>query len=118
MKKQEILNAIESRKARSTWSKALKLYAYELIEDVEQDEITLEDLNNGLLLNGAKDWKEFSYGGCSLVYDYDIAQRVCTPSEFKRTKEGNNNPNSKENWLDVQTRALRQAYAIIKYYVR
>ena len=35
--------------------------------------------------------------------------RVCTPSELKRTDGGMNNPNSRETWLDVQSRALYQA---------
>ena len=36
------------------------------------------------LLNGAVSWQEYSDGGCSLIYDGDIAARVCTPSEYKR----------------------------------
>ena len=36
------------------------------------------------LLNGAERWQEYSDGGCSLIYDGDIAARVCTPSEYKR----------------------------------
>ena len=114
MNKQELLKAIESKKTISTWDKAISLYAYELIEDVEQEEITMEDIKNGLLLNGADDWGQFSYGGCSLCADYDIAKRLCTPSAFKKSKEGQYNPNKYENWLDCQTRALRQAERRIK----
>ena len=29
-------------------------------------------------------WQEYSDDGCSLIYDGDIAARVCTPSEYKR----------------------------------
>ena len=36
------------------------------------------------LLNGAERWQEYSDGGCSLIYDGDIAARVCTPSEYRR----------------------------------
>ena len=114
MIKAELLKAIEDRKTRSTWDKAVSIYAYELIEDLETEEITITDIKNGLLLNGAKDWNEFSYGGCSLVYNYDIAKRLCTPSAFKKSKEGFNNPNKYENWLDCQTRALTQAENRIK----
>lgn len=61
------------------------------------------------MLNGARDWSEYSYGGCSLIYDGDIAERLCTPGELKRTRHGERRPNSREGWLDVQARALSQA---------
>ena len=53
--------------------------------------------------------QKYSYGGCSLIYDSQIAERLCTPSEFKKKDGGRLAPNSKESWLDVQTRALYQA---------
>jgi len=62
-----------------------------------------------LMLNGAQNWYQYSWGGCSLIYDRDIAERLCTPSELKRTKNGERRPNQNEEWLDVQARALRQA---------
>ena len=64
-------------------------------------------------MNGAENWKEYSYGGCALCYDHDIAKHYCTPSELKKTKEGMRNPNSQETWLDVQARALHQAENLI-----
>ena len=66
------------------------------------------------LLNGAMDWEDYSYGGCSLIYDSQIAERLCTPSELKKKDGGRLEPNSQESWLDVQTRALRQACIRIK----
>lgn len=60
-------------------------------------------------LNGASCWEQYSNGGCSLCYNADIAARVCTPSELKRTDGGMNAPNSRETWLDVQAHALYQA---------
>ena len=66
------------------------------------------------LLNGAMDWEDYSYGGCSLIYDSQIAERLCTPSELKKKDGGRLEPNSQESWLDVQTRALRQASIRIK----
>lgn len=44
-----------------------------------------------------------------LIYDGDIAERLCTPSEYKRKRGGDFQPNSRETWLDVQARALYQA---------
>lgn len=48
-------------------------------------------------------------GGCSLIYDSDIAERLCCPSELRKTHNGERRPNSKEEWLDTQARALTQA---------
>jgi hypothetical protein len=70
------------------------------------------------MLNGAQDWDEYSYGGCSLIYNGDIAKRLCTPSELKRKRYGELNPNSRENWLDVQARALFRAQNRIIYILR
>ena len=64
------------------------------------------------------DFNEYSWGGCSLIYDYDIAKRLCTPSEYKRKKGGELNPNSHEQWLDTQARALYQAFVKIKSTIR
>jgi hypothetical protein len=61
------------------------------------------------LLDGASDWNEYGWGSCSLIYDTEIAARLCTPSELKKTHGGERNPNGRERWLDVQARALRRA---------
>lgn len=110
----KLRQAIKQSPARSAWSKGVKLYALELIEGLPEDqELYGSPADKKALLNGAQDWKEFSYGGCALIYNQDIARRLCTPSEYKRTKAGRNNPNARENWLDVQARALYQAAALI-----
>lgn len=60
---------------------------------------------------------EAVYGGNFLIYDDDIAERYCTPSELKKVtrKDGSirDHANSSENWLDVQERAIRQAIRLI-----
>lgn len=118
MKVKDIRTKIAARTCRSTWDRAVKKYMEELIEDFDPD----DDLNKynvkQKLLNGAQDWREYNYGGCALVYDYDIAERLCCPSEFKRRKYGELPPNSKETWLDAQGRALGKAAAEIKWIVR
>ena len=73
-----------------------------------------EDVNDrqklhAQLLNGATSWRVCSWDGSSLIYDFDIAERLCTPSELKKTRNGERRPNSREDWLDVQARALTQA---------
>lgn len=95
---------------KSAWKKGVEIYAQELQEFLEENNLTATKEN---LLNGAKSWSEYSYGGSSLIYDADIAERLCSPSELKKTKNGERNPNSQENWLDVQARALYQAARIV-----
>lgn len=65
------------------------------------------------MLNGADSWSQYSWGGSALIYDGDIAERLCSPSEYKRSREGERRPNSQEEWLDVQARALFQAANMI-----
>lgn len=113
---QEIRNIIETTKTRSAWDRGVNTYALELLESYEW--------NYGAdacapcekdLLNGAADWKQYSWGGCSLIYNGDIAQRLCSPSELKKTRNGEKKPNRSEEWLDTQARALFQAAQRIKY---
>ncbi len=111
---QQIRDAIEKAPARSAWSKGVKLYALELLEELPaEQEFYGSPADKKELLNGADDWQQYSEGGCALIYDGDIAERLCSPSEYKRTKEGQNPPNARESWLDVQARALYQAAALI-----
>lgn len=103
---------IKARKDHSAWDRGVNDYALELLDNLV--ELTPDDLADPAivrcaLLNGADTWQQYSYGGCALIYDGDIAERLCTPSELKRCKDGDRNPNSRETWLDVQRRALYQA---------
>jgi hypothetical protein len=101
----------ETKMARkSAWSKGVETYAQELQEFLAENNLPATKEN---LLNGASNWREYSYGGCSLVYDYEIAERLCTPSEIKRTDNGRLQPNRNETWLDCQARALFQASRIV-----
>ena len=113
---------ISNTPARSAWSKGVKVYAEELLDTIDEaisegyfDEADLDSpkLASRALLNGASDWSQYSWGGCSLIYNEDIAKRLCTPSELKRTRNGRNKPNPTEEWLDVQARALWQAERLI-----
>ena len=115
MKKEEIkkaiMDALEKEKARSAWSAwktGVFQYAFDILDNTEDIEITENNL-----LNGAKDWHQYSEGGCSLIYDVDICHRLCTPSEIKKTKDGERRPNRQENWIGVQARALYQAARLI-----
>ena len=113
MTKIELIKAIKESKARSAWAKGVKLYALNLVEKSYQNATDIVKVNMAVYLNGAETWKEYSYGGCALIYDYDIAKRLCTPSELKKTDFGRKQPNGSVTWLDVQARALKQAHSLI-----
>lgn len=110
----EIRNAIKNERANSAWARGIKVYALDLIEEMGEDQLLNGDkLDRDTLLNGARDWAEYSNGGCALIYDSDIAERLCSPSELKRVRGGDRHPNSRETWLDVQARALSKACNLI-----
>ena len=112
----EKINAqLTARKDRSAWDKGVTKYAFELVDELEE-RAAYEGRNPEAgkecwewMLNGARDWNAYSWGGSSLIYDGDIAERLCTPSELKKTRNGERRPNSREEWLDTQARALFQA---------
>ena len=107
--------ALEARKTRSAWDRGVSLYISDLLDNWECNApYELDDVNLvSLLLNGARDWDQYSWGGSSLCYNHQIAERLCSPSELKRTRNGQRRPNHWEEWLDVQTRALEQACLFI-----
>ena len=111
MKKREMKNALNARyyKARSNWNRGVVAYALELVYGLDDD----EEITEKVLLNGARNWHEYSEGGASLIYDADICLRLSAPWEIKRKRGGALPPNSKETWLDVQARALHQAASLI-----
>lgn len=106
---------LEAHKDRSAWGRGVNAYALELVEEL-RERAAYEGRNpepgkecREWMLNGAQDWAQYSWGGSSLIYDCDIAERLCTPSELKKTRHGERRPNSREEWLDTQARALTQA---------
>lgn len=68
MKLTELKKAIGNEKVRSAWSKGVKNYALELIDNVidnngEDYEFSGSPADKKELLNGAENWTEYSYGG-------------------------------------------------------
>lgn len=111
----DILAALEARKDRSAWDKGVTAYAIDLLDQYQEraefegrEAASRKELEEWLL-NGASTWSEYSWGGWALIYNDDIAKRLCNPSELKRTHNGERRPNNREDWLDVQARALAQA---------
>lgn len=115
----DIKTALEKCSNRSAWARGVNEYALEIVEELAEQidggYIKPETIDNraallSTCLNGARDWSQYSWGGCSIIYDGDIAERLCTPSELKKTRNGERRPNAREEWLDTQARALRQAF--------
>lgn len=124
---EKLYQSIENEKQRSAWGKGVTEYALELVEQLGEqirdgylDELNLSDHKKvrAALLNGAETWSQYSWGGSALIYDSDIAERLCCPSELKKTRNGERRPNSREEWLDVQARALYQAANRICRHIR
>jgi hypothetical protein len=109
---------VKKSPARSAWKKGVKNYALILLDELKENysgrDICNANLLKKALLNGAADWSQYSWGGCSFIYDGQIAEMLCSASELKRTKHGELRPNNREEWLDVQARALYQAYRLIR----
>lgn len=114
MKYYELSEKLDNLKTRSAWDKGVKHYADVLLDCVDPMEEVSENLEK-TLLNGAKDWKQYSWGGSAYVDNESIAKVLCTPSEFKKKKL---RPNSKEEWLDTQARACFQACRLLEKLAR
>ena len=117
----EIKSELEKRNDRSAWDIGVTEYALDLLEELTEyrEHVNADMMVDPLkveyeLLNGAADWVQYSWGGGSLVYDFDIATRLCCPSELTRNHDGERRPNRNEQWLDTQARALYQAAQRIK----
>lgn len=115
----EIYNLLTQEKPRSAWSRGVNNIAIDMVSEILENTngndaphfYRVDDFARhfyGVLLREAVD------GGCFLIYDTHIAENFCTPSELKRAKNGERNPNSRETWLDVM---YRGAYQAIKHII-
>lgn len=117
----ELYNTINNLKpARSAWGRGVQFYAgfiLESIVDYAPETITNVSELKDICLHGARDWKQYAEGGGGLVYDDAIIKALATPSEIKRLryKEGGyRQPEPGVTWIDVEARALYQAWQLIK----
>lgn len=116
----ELRKLVEEIPNTSAYKRGIKKYTDELLDNLEEmarsykrlpkDENELENW----LLKGARNWGDYSWRGYSLIYDSQIADRLCTPSEFRKKDGGRIRPNRYETWLDEQSKALYYAYLRIK----
>ena len=98
---------------QSAWDRGVLEYMEEMVENIRERGGEVSERN---ALNGASNWEEYSWGGSSLIYNSDICERLCNNTEKKRTKNGERRPNAREEWLDTQARALKQAWHKIETY--
>lgn len=120
----EIRARLEAVKTRSCWDRGVKGFALNLLrsyidicEYCDNNGRPIPELNEETLLNGADDWNAYCYGGGAQIYDADIAKRLCSPSEMKRktSRSGMIMPPTRiETWIQVQGRALNQAWRLLR----
>ena len=113
------LDKVNALMGNSAFSRGVAAYAVEITYNyniIFTGNETPEELEKKCL-NGARDWYHYAQGGCALAADYDIASRLCTPSELKAGRRpaaivrkcGNNAP-----WIDAEGEACRMAFNRIK----
>lgn len=112
---EDVRKAVYASKRHSAWERGVQTYALELLDNLQDDPdgISASPATRKALFNGADSWQQYSEGGCSLVYDGEIAERLCNPTELKKSHGGERDPNERENWIDLQARALSQAERMI-----
>lgn len=109
-----IVEALANQRTRSAWERGVVAYAESMLDELEPEEELYPKTVEKTLLNGAPSWHDYSWGGCALIYDADIAARLCSPSELRRSDNGRLRPNAREEWLDTQARACFQAAQLVK----
>ena len=122
---QAVANEVNNAKTRSAWSKGVKVYALEILENFEEQRKwneengeSVPEFDERTALNGATNWRAWAYGGCGLVYNCAIAERLCTPSELKKLQGGTRVPAGAGTWCDIEARAAFQAWRMIAKAVR
>ena len=116
----ELRKLVEEIPNTSAWKRGIKEYTDELLDNLEEKAQSYERLPRNekeleeWLLNGAISWDEYSYGGYSLKSGRQIAERLCTPSEFREKDGGRLKPSRYETWFSEQGKALNLACLRIK----
>ena len=116
----ELRMLVEEIPNTSAQKRGIKKYTDELLDNLEEmariykrlpkDENELERW----LLKGAMNWENYSYRGYSLKFNRQIAERLCTPSEFNRKDGGRIAPSRHDKWFNEQAKALNYACLRIK----
>ena len=116
---EDIRKELENLPTNTAWSEGVQNYAINLFDtlidnfDTEMKNCNptyIAKLTENDLLDGAVNWKEYSWHGhsCAFIYDRDI-QKALAPYD---TTNGNFNRDGKA-WLDLQAEALEEAAKIL-----
>lgn len=114
----------EKRKGRpSKWREGVFNEAIDRLDSMDEG----QKINWYTLLNGAL-WQDkqatfenilnacskYAWGGCGICYNVDVANTFCSKSQAYY-KNGNfkEQPNNREQWLDLYARAIYQAFSLI-----
>ena len=116
---EQLKNKIEGQGTRSAYEKALKAYKLELLDNIKNnyyyngEDLKTFDFNTlrKLALNGAEDWQNYSWGGCSLVYNYDILKANFPASIVKKYE--NSDSIRGIHLLDIQASRLSKAFSTL-----
>lgn len=101
-----------STPCRSQRQKGIEFYAHFLAEQLN-DEYLPENIEVDniyeILLNSAKNWHQFAWNGCGLIYNKVIADTLLTPSQRKRITQADTFNGF--YLLDLEADALKYASA-------
>lgn len=99
---------------KSQWTKAKEALKEMILDNIEEFEKDIKDYKTLKIavLNGAENFKEASYNGNFLIYNYDLAKLFCTPKQLEKLEARKQFPQGigGESWLDIQARAIVQAF--------
>lgn len=103
---------VSSSSARSAWSRGVRAYALDLLDNIEEMSNYGEYLaiSEEVALNGAGCWSNYAAGGCGLVYTSAILDRLCTASELRRLSRSSR---CDIDAIELEGRALFQAWRLI-----
>ena len=105
-----IRKELENLPAINHWKKAVNNYAIDMFDNLVNNDksVFVKSINEKDLLDGEKNWNEYSWNGRALCYDQDI-RKILDPNdkgEQARSIDG-------KLWLDVQAEALNQSAKIL-----
>lgn len=102
--------------AKYVQDKGVLVYALELFDNYVDDsryDTSLTEVTEKDLLQGARDWDEYSKGGLSLIFDEEIAKRLYSPSKLKEILERSRLLHNNIDWMIIQANALCTASQIV-----
>ena len=103
------MNILLTKIINSSAINAVKCYAIELLNNYKEQHGTDLDLlkqdTKKVLLRGASDWKQYSYGGMSLISHYDITYRLFNGDLSKKI--------DCKSAMDMQVAYLEDAFYLI-----